>query len=192
MITIIVANKADFMIPVLPIRHLRDEVLENLPALSRNQWLAHSRSSSRVADSSSINAVNFFIRIHNETLTVAAIRVSQRLLLSINSCASTFATEYRFDFRRAMCRLQSRSFAMPQSFIAAGRQFITASDSNRRRGKNGITFTKWRARILLPLRLRRITPLQGRVFPKGLVRRTARIGAACYTCSASCQATHSI
>jgi len=168
MITIIVANKADFMVPVLPIRHLRDEVLENLPALSRNQWLAHSRSSSRVADSSSINAVNFFIRIHNETLTVAAIRVTQRLLLSINSCASTFATEYRFDFRRAMCRLQSRSFAMPQNFIAAGRQFITASDSNRRRGKNGITFTKWRSRNLLACSLSRIRPSQARVFTKVL------------------------
>ena len=27
------------MVSVLPIRHLQDEVLEDLPALSRNQWL---------------------------------------------------------------------------------------------------------------------------------------------------------
>jgi hypothetical protein len=47
------------MVSVLPIRYLRDEVLEDLPALSRNQRLAHSHSSSRVADLSSIKAVNF-------------------------------------------------------------------------------------------------------------------------------------
>ena len=43
----------------LLLRHLRDEVLENLPALSRNQWLAHSHSSSRLAASTSTKAVNF-------------------------------------------------------------------------------------------------------------------------------------
>ncbi|PYJ13901.1 MAG: hypothetical protein DME93_01725 [Verrucomicrobia bacterium] len=36
------------MVSILPIRHLRDEVLENLFALSRNQRLAHSHCSSRV------------------------------------------------------------------------------------------------------------------------------------------------
>jgi hypothetical protein len=30
------------MVSVLPIRYLRDEVLEDLPALSRNQWLGES------------------------------------------------------------------------------------------------------------------------------------------------------
>ena len=40
-----------------------------------------------------------FSRAHNETFSVAAIRVSQRFLLRINSRASSFAIEYRFDLR---------------------------------------------------------------------------------------------
>jgi hypothetical protein len=37
------------MVSIVPVRHLRDEVLENLFALSRNQRLAHSHCTSRVA-----------------------------------------------------------------------------------------------------------------------------------------------
>jgi len=75
-ITKIVAKKADFIVSILPIRHLRDEVLEDLPALSRNQWLAHSHSSNRVADSSSTKAVSFSSRVRNKTLPIVAMRVS--------------------------------------------------------------------------------------------------------------------
>ena len=52
-ITKIVEKKAeaDFTVTIFPIRHLRDEVLENLPALSRNQWLAHACTTKRFPSS---------------------------------------------------------------------------------------------------------------------------------------------
>src|SRR5438094_6242921 len=76
-ITKIVANKADFMVSILPIRHLRDEVLENLPALSRNQRLAHSHCSSRVAIQGPITAINF--STSRSALCLGPFRVLARL-----------------------------------------------------------------------------------------------------------------
>ena len=75
-ITKIVGNKADLMVSVLPIRRPRDEVLENLPALSRNQWRAHSQFKPPGRRFKLNKRGQPFIRTHNETLSVAAMCVS--------------------------------------------------------------------------------------------------------------------
>src|SRR5207249_6570873 len=74
-ITKIVANKADLMVSLLPIRRPRDEVLENLPPLSRNKWRAHSQFEQPGRRFKLNERGQLFIRTHNVTFPVAAMRV---------------------------------------------------------------------------------------------------------------------
>jgi hypothetical protein len=84
----------------LPIRYLRDEVLEDLPALSRNQWLAHSRSSSRIADSSSTNAVSFSSACTTKRFPSSRCASAIQIVRPLESIAET-----QPKFQRALPRL---------------------------------------------------------------------------------------
>ena len=90
-ITKIVEKKAeaDFTVTIFPIRHLRDEVLENLPALSRNQWLAHACTTKRFPSSRCASAIQIVRPLESIAETQPQL---QPVLLGLSAMISQYFT----------------------------------------------------------------------------------------------------